>query len=256
MFENILLAIVQAATEFLPISSSGHLVFVSKMISKPNLFFFTILHAASLFAVMIFTRTELKRLLNFDGEYARWWIYLIVATLPAALTGFFFKDIIKTTFSSYLFIGPAFIFTGAVLFSTRFRREHNLKINMKSAILIGLLQVLGLFPGISRSGITISTALLLGVEKEKAIKFSFLLFIPLSFGAVLSNCFTKNGVMEGGGFYFNFSSLIASFVVCLVMSLVFLNLMLRIIKKGKIWFFSIYCLAIGLLSLFLHSLSF
>jgi undecaprenyl-diphosphatase len=253
MFEDILLAVIQAGTEFLPISSSGHLVFISKLISQPNLFFFTVLHAASLFAVMIFTRDELRHLLKFDREYRRWWIYLTIATIPAAATGFFFKDFIGKAFSSYLFIGWAFIFTGCVLYSTRFHKTHDSKVNAKNAIMIGLLQALGLFPGASRSGITISTALHLGVPKEKAMKFSFILFIPLALGAVALNCFTENGIIATGGYYFS-ASLIVSFLVCLVMSLVFLNLVVHIVKKGKFWLFSVYCFGIGLTSLFLHFL--
>lgn len=254
MFEDILLAIVQAATEFLPVSSSGHLVFVSKLISEPSLFFFTVLHAASLFAVLFFTQAEINHLLRFDEGYRKWWLYLIIATLPAALAGFFFRSVIEAQFSSYFFIGCAFIFTGVVLYLTKFRKEQNAQITAKIALIIGLLQVLALFPGVSRSGITISAALLLGVEKVKAIKFSFLLFIPLAFGAAVLNCVMENGVIAKNAYYLNLS-IIGSFIVCLVMSLVFLSLMFHIVKKGRIWLFSFYCFAIGLVSLLLHFLS-
>ena len=101
MLEGIFLAIIQAVTEFLPISSSGHLAFVSKLISEPNLFFFSALHAASLFAIIIFTRKELVHILHFDEGYRKMWLYLIVATIPAALVGFFFRQEIKEAFSSF-----------------------------------------------------------------------------------------------------------------------------------------------------------
>ena len=249
--ENLLLAVIQAATEFLPISSSGHLALVSKLISEPNLFFFTVLHAASLFAVIIFTRNELVHLVHFDEGYRRWWLYILIATVPAACAGFYFKGMIRDTFSSYLFIGIAFIFTGTVLYCTRHKKTSTSRITYTTAAIIGLVQVLALFPGVSRSGITIATALLLGVEKERAIKFSFILFMPLALGALVLNCLMENGIASSGGFYFS-ASVIASFVVCMVMSLVFLNLMVHIVKLGRFWIFSYYCFGIGLVSLLLH----
>jgi len=109
MFNEIILAVVQAATEFLPISSSGHLTLLSNIISEPNLFFFTALHFASLLAVLIFTRKEIAELLSFKKQNRKLWLYLIIATIPAALVGYFFKDLIKKSLSSFLFLGVAFI---------------------------------------------------------------------------------------------------------------------------------------------------
>ena len=101
MLNEIILAIVQAATEFLPVSSSGHLALISNLISEPNLFFFTTLHLASLIAVVVFTREEIINLFSFKKQYRKAWLYLIIATVPAALCGFFFKDAIEETFSSF-----------------------------------------------------------------------------------------------------------------------------------------------------------
>ncbi|MCD5390836.1 undecaprenyl-diphosphate phosphatase [candidate division NPL-UPA2 bacterium] len=246
MLDRILLAIIQAATEFLPISSSGHLALASNLISKsqPDLFFFTVLHVSSLIAAIIFTRKEIGYLLSFNKQYKKMWLYLIVATIPAVLFGFFFIEKIEEAFSSLLFIGLAFIFTGIILFFTRFSKTYS-KLNIKNSLIIGLFQILALFPGVSRSGITISSALFLGIDKEKATKFSFLLFIPLSLGAFI--------LEMGGECYFSLS-LVVSFFVCLILSLVFLNLLLFIAKKGKFWVFSMYCFVIGMISLFLYFL--
>jgi len=241
MLNKIILAVVQAATEFLPISSSGHLALISNLISEPDLFFFTTLHLASLIAVIIFTRDEMRDLLSFKKEYRKMWIYLVIATIPAACIGFLFKGTIEKAFSSLLFLGGAFIFTGAILFLTKFAKRQD-SLNAKNSILIGLCQTLALFPGVSRSGMTISSALFLGIEREKAVKFSFLLFIPLSLGAFL--------LEAGEGAYFNLS-LAVSFFACLIFSLIFLNILLFVVKKEKFWMFSIYCLAIGLISLVL-----
>jgi len=241
MYDEIILAVVQAVTEFLPVSSSGHLALISNLISKPDLFFFTVLHLASLIAVLIFTRKEIVCLLSFDKSCRKWWVYLIIATIPAGLFGYFFKDFVAGSFSSFLYLGIAFLFTGFILFLTKFNYVVS-KLNARSSFVIGLFQVLALFPGVSRSGMTISSGLLMGVDREKAAKFSFLLFVPLAVGAFIS---------EAGGFYFSFS-LLVSFFVCLVLSLVFLNLVLYVINRGKFWLFSIYCFVVGVFSLVLY----
>ena len=241
MFIEVFLAVIQAATEFLPVSSSGHLALFSNLLSEPDLFFFTALHFASLLAVLIFTRNEIVGLIQFKREYSKIWIYLIIGTIPAALVGYFFKDLIEKSLSSYLFLGIAFIFTGFILLLTK-NFSGKERLNSKSALFIGLMQVFALFPGVSRSGMTISAGIFSGVSREKGAKFSFLLFIPLALGAML---------IELGDFYFDFT-LLVSFIVTFLLSLLFLNLLYIVIKKGYFWVFSFYCFFIGLVSLWLH----
>lgn len=243
MINEIILAIIQAVTEFLPISSSGHLALVSNLISKPDLFFFTALHIASLFAVLIFTRKEIYNLITFNKKYIMIWGYLIIATIPAALVGYFFKSTIESAFSSLLFLSGAFIFTGFVLYLTRYTKVSS-SLSSKNSLLIGLFQTLALFPGLSRSGMTISAGMFSGINREKAAKFSFLLFIPLAIGAFIS---------EAGEFFIS-SSLIVSFVITLILSLVFLNILIYVIKKRRFWMFSYYCFVIGIFSLILYFL--
>lgn len=241
MENEILFSVIQAATEFLPISSSGHLALFGNILGEPNLFLITILHLASLLAVLVFTRKEISHLLSFKKESMNLWKYLIIATIPAGLFGFVFKDVIGSTFNSLLVIGVGFIFTGAILLLTKFAHRTD-KLNYKNALIIGLFQILALFPGVSRSGMTISSALFIGINKEKATKFSFLLFIPLIIGATLLNI---------GNAYFNIELLMA-FVITLLLSLVFLNALLYVIKKEKLWLFSFYCFIIGMISIWLH----
>ena len=143
---------------------------------------------------------------------------------------------------SFLFLSISFFFTGIILLSTKFIENKREKINFGNALVIGLFQVLALFPGVSRSGMTISSGLFLGIEREKAVKFSFLLFIPLSIGAM---------ILEFGNIYFSWSLLVA-FLTCFFLSLVFLNLLLKIVKRNYYWIFSIYCFFIGCVSLILH----
>ncbi|MCK5321364.1 undecaprenyl-diphosphate phosphatase [Candidatus Pacearchaeota archaeon] len=241
MLTEIILAIVQAATEFLPVSSSGHLSLVSNLISKPNLFFFTTLHLASLIAVLIFTRKEIFSLLKFDKKSKPLWTFLIIATAPAAIFGFLFHEIIEKMFSSYLFLGIAFIFTGIILLLTKFTKVTS-KFNTKNALVIGLFQVLALFPGISRSGMTISSGMFLGLNREKAARFSFLLLIPLVLAAF---------IFKLGTAYISVS-LVVAFFICLFTSLLFLNLLTKMIKDNKFWLFGFYCLAIGIITLLIY----
>jgi len=243
MIQGIIFAIIQAATEFLPISSSGHLAIVSNIISEPDLFFFTTLHIASLVAVIIFTRSEILSLFKFDLDSKKKWLCLIIATIPAVLVGIFFKDVIKNAFSSLLYLGLAFIFTGFMLFFTKFTKERS-NLTPKKSVIIGLFQAIALLPGVSRSGMTISSALFLGLKKEKAIKFSFLLFIPLSVGAFL---------MESAGHIYINSTIVISFFVCCLLSLCFLHLLYLIMKKEKFWIFSIYCFLIGVITLMMYN---
>ena len=243
MLDEIILAIVQAATEFLPVSSSGHLALVSGLFGEPDVFFFTVLHVASLLAVLIFTRKEIFKLLSFDKKYKKMWLYLILGTIPAAFVGYFYSGFVERQFSSLLFVGSAFIFTGIVLLFTK-NAENNFRLNWKNSFVVGLAQVAAIFPGISRSGMTISVAKLLGVKNEEAFKFSFLLFVPLVLGAL---------VVESGKMYFSLELLVA-FVIALVLSLFFLKLLYKIVKGGKFWMFSFYCFAVGVISILIYFL--
>ena len=241
MINEITMAIVQAATEFLPVSSSGHLALVGNLLGEHSLFFITLLHIASLLAVLIFVRKELVYLTKFSKESNKLLGYLILATIPAAIVGFLFNDFVEAMFSSYLFLAFAFFFTGCVLLLTKIKIKPKQQ-TWKNSLLIGLFQVLALFPGVSRSGMTISAASFLGIERLKAAKFSFLLFIPLSVGAI---------ILSSGEAYFSLS-LVVAFIVCFVLSLAFLNLLYLIIKRGNFWMFSIYCFLISIFSLVLY----
>jgi len=243
MSNEIIYAIIQAATEFLPISSSGHIALLGNLLDKPNLFLITTLHIASLFAVLIYTRKEILYLLTFKKETFKLWAFLIIATIPATLVGFFLKDIIESSLNSPTTIGISFLLTGTIILSTRFAK-HNSKLNYKKSFFIGLFQALALFPGISRSGMTISASLFSGMNREKAAKFSFLLFIPLAIGAF---------ILELGEAYYS-NTLVIAFLICFTLSLAFLYLLTYIIKKDKFWIFSIYCFAIGIIILSLEIL--
>lgn len=243
MIVELIFAIIQAFTEFLPISSSGHLALVSNFISFPNLFLFTFLHLASLIAVLIFLRREIYELVFSPVKNRKIWLYWIIATIPAALFGYLLSDLIDMAFSSFFYLGIFFIFTGIVIFLTKFTHFYS-KLNLKNSLLIGLAQIIALFPGISRSGITISSGLFLGLEREKAAKFSFLLFIPLSIGAFgLELLSIKDSLI-----LFDISYILP-FLTCVILSLFSLQVLKIILRKEYFWMFSFYCLLLGIICL-------
>ena len=138
-------------------------------------------------------------------------------------------------------MGSLCFFTGFILLLTRIKTPAS-KLNYKNALIIGLFQAIALFPGISRSGMTISSAMFAGIEKEKAAKFSFLLFIPIVIGAM---------ILEAGQAYFSLTLAVA-FVISFLLSLIFLNILVYVLKKGYFWMFSVYCFILGIISLILY----
>lgn len=244
MLNEIIMSVVQAATEFLPVSSSGHLSLISSIMAiKPDIFFFTVLHLASLLAVIIFTHKEIASIFKFDEDGRKLLLYLVIATLPAVIFVLIFGDIVKQAFNSLLFIGFAFIITGFVLFATKFSHYFS-RLGWKNSLFIGIMQMFAIFPGISRSGMTISAGIFSGLKKEGAAKFAFLMFIPVSIGAF---------VFEIGQAYFSWS-IVVSFVICFFLSLLFLNVLYGIVRRGKFWWFSVYCWIIGVITLIVYSI--
>ncbi|MBT4376759.1 undecaprenyl-diphosphate phosphatase [archaeon] len=244
MIKEIILAVIQGVTEFLPVSSSGHLALVSNLFGEANLFFFVALHVASLLAVLIYFRKDIWKLRKISEKKIRhYWSYILIGIIPAGAFGFFFGDLIEQAISSYLFIGIAFLITGSLLLATKFIRGKK-GLTFWKSFWVGMAQILALFPGISRSGTTTAVAMFQRVDPEKAGRFSFIIFIPLAIGAM---------IFEFGSFYFDISLLI-SFIVCFFVSLGALNLFFRSLKKNYFWIFGIYCFILGILSLIFATL--
>lgn len=240
MFKELTLAVVQALTEFLPLSSSGHLALFSGYFGEIDLFYFTVLHFASLLALVYFTRKEIMTLLSPKTEESRrLWLYLFIGILPAGIFGLFFKSFIEKAFDSPFAISIGFLFTGTILTLCLFFQDTNAKPSFRSSIVVGLSQLLALFPGVSRSGTTISFGLFTGLKREEAFRFSFLMAIPLIFGALL---------LESGNAYFSWG-LVAGFLLCTILSFYSLKLLEIVLKNKHFWVFGIYCLTIGLILL-------
>lgn len=185
----VLLAVLQGITEFLPVSSSGHLVLAQKLLgfAAPPLAYDVCFHLGTLLAVVVYFFRDLRELaLRFTRrENFRLLVLLAVATLPAAAVGLLFRERIESLFSGASFLGWAFWFTAAVLLASRFLRRQRRLPDVAAALLIGAAQAVAILPGVSRSGMTIAVALLLGLSFDFSFRFSFLLSIPAVLGAVV-----------------------------------------------------------------------
>ncbi len=182
--KSLILGIVQGLTEFLPISSSGHLVILKHWLNfqSEGAIMEVTLHFATLLAIIVFFR---KKLLDYVTKEKI--LIIIVGTIPIALIGILFKDEIKLLFNNYLLVTVTLSLTGLMLFLSKNPKESKEEPDLKMALIIGLAQALALTPGISRSGFTVATALLLGVKRKKAFEFSFILAIPALLGAFIIN---------------------------------------------------------------------
>ncbi|MEW6679979.1 MAG: undecaprenyl-diphosphate phosphatase, partial [bacterium] len=190
--DSIILGIVQGLTEFFPISSSAHLVIIPSLlkIPFPSIFFDVCLHLGTLFAVIIFWFSKIKNItislfkLKRDDD-ARLGLLIIVAMIPSGVIGALFKDPLEKLFESPIRVAFLLLVTGVLLFLTRFFKEKKEKINLFDALIIGLFQGLAIAPGISRSGSCISSGLFLGLKRELAFDFAFLLSIPAILAAFI-----------------------------------------------------------------------
>ena len=258
----VILGIVQGVTEFLPVSSSGHLVLLQKIfgITEPALFFDTMLHAGTLTAVFIVLWKEILEILKKPLQPLTW--FLIIATIPAVAAALVFGKTIDNLFESGKFLGVAFLITALLLsiaesLSKRAGAEGGLKkredMNWIDALVIGILQAIAIIPGISRSGATISGALSRKLDRDFAARFSFLLSIPAILGAVVlqSKDILKLGIADetvNGGI--STAAVITGTLFAAVTGYFAIRFMLKIIREKSLRGFAIYTTILGILILF------
>lgn len=250
LLEVIILAIVQGITEWLPISSSGHLVLLEHYMGiTASVFFDVILHVGTLLAVLVAFGKDIQGILKalfesgFKTEQGKLAFYIIIGSVPTAIIGFVFQALFESFFSNLLIVGFAFIGTGILLYLSKLQRNRNAELDTPKALVIGTIQGVALIPGVSRSGSTISTGLLLKMKKEKAYQFSFLLFIPAVIGAALAE-----GIKEWSSLSvasFDLPTLLLGIFVTSIVSFVFLKLLFRIVIKEKFHWFAYYCWVLG-----------
>ncbi len=259
MLQAIFLGVVQGLTEFLPVSSSGHLVFFQSLLGlkEPPIFFDVMVHVGTLLAVVVYFRTDIWKIIEGIGsalrkkegnqEGVKLLLFIILASIPTGLMGLLFRDWFESFFSKPQWVGGMLILTGLVLWFTRFVKGEGRplpRMEWVDAVFIGIAQGLAIIPGISRSGATISIGLFCGLDRELSGKFSFLLSIPAILGATLLEM--KKVDSMGSLWPILFGSVVAFGVGILA-----LTFLIRIIKIEKIFNFSYYCCGMGILMIIL-----
>ncbi len=256
-FEALILGLVQGLTEFLPVSSSGHLELGAAIfgLEEDNLTFSIIVHGATFLSVLVVFRNDILHLIislfrfqwNVETKFIA---LLLLSALPVGIAGVFFKDSIENLFEGrVILVGFMLLVTALLLFLTRFAPNQKKEVGVKSAIIIGLAQTLAIMPGISRSGATISTALYLGIDKEKATRFSFLMVLIPIFGASLLELI-KLYTEATEPSAISTSSLLIGAIAAFGAGLMACSWMLKIVKQGKLVYFSVYCAIAGLIAIF------
>jgi undecaprenyl-diphosphatase len=251
--DAIILGIIQGLTEFLPVSSSGHLelgkaILGDNSVPKESLLFTVVLHFATALSTIVIFRKDilliLKGILKFEwNEDLQFISKIALSMLPAVIVGLFFEKQLEQLFGgNILLVGCMLIITAILLFLADKAKDTNKKVSFSNAFIIGISQAIAMLPGISRSGATISTSVLLGNDKTKAARFSFLMVVPLIFGKIAKD-------IVGGELNFdssNITALSAGFIAAFVAGLFACTWMISLVKKSKLSYFAIYCVVVGI----------
>lgn len=253
-WDVIILGIIQGLTEFLPISSSGHLVVSQHIlgIDVPGVSLEIWLHFGTFVAVLVYYCKRLiemsKALFGFGEnreENLRLLLAIIVGTIPAVIIGLSLKSTIESAFGSPAFASAMLIVTGFILLASGMARDKKMPINIPRGLAIGIAQALAILPGISRSGSTITCAMLLGIKPSKAAEFSFLLAIPAIGGAFLLDLISSDMEVFSGS---DMGLYILGALVSFVFGLLSIHYLLKLIASGKFFIFGFYCLVVGIIS--------
>ncbi len=250
--EALILGILQGLTEFLPVSSSGHIELgkVLLNIQDPNSLTFTVLvHGATVLSTITVFRREIyaliKNIFKFQwSESNQYIVLLVISMIPVGLVGVLWEKQIDALFSGRLFlVGSMLLVTATVLYSTIFANHKGKKVSYGSALIIGVAQAFAVIPGISRSGATIGTALLLGIDRDDATRFSFLMVLLPILGATALK--VKTLIEQPGSVSADFWPMFAGFTGAFLAGLFACQWMITLVRRGKIVYFALYCLVIG-----------
>ena len=248
-WQALVLGLIQGITEWLPISSSGHLILFEKLygITQP-IALNVVLHLASLIVVLIVFRKDILKLimgfLNGEKYFVQYSIWLVIASIPVAIIGLFFRSYIEQAFHNFWTMGISFLFTGLLLLFSKYPAKKTKSLSLSSTLLMGVGQAIAILPGVSRSGTTISAGLLNGRKQEEVVRFSFFLFIPAILGASILEISSIRTLT-------NIPAVIFAVIVTIITGLLTMRFLFRIIKSKKFYYFGWYCLIMGLLMLIL-----
>ena len=256
VLDSILLGIIQGLTEFLPVSSSGHLelgkaVLGDKSIPEESLLFTVVLHFATALSTIVVFRKDvwsiLKGILKFEwNEDLQFASKIAISMIPAVIVGLFFEEQLEQLFGgNILLVGFMLLITAILLFFADKAKNTNKNVSFSNAFIIGVAQAIAMLPGISRSGATISTSVLLGNDKTKAARFSFLMVVPLIFGKIAKDVLSGDLSLESQ----NFTTLSIGFIAAFISGLFACTWMIRLVKKSKLSYFAIYCAIVGLIAI-------
>jgi len=257
IIDAIILGIIQGLTEFLPVSSSGHLelgeaLLGSEAIPQESLMFTVVLHFATALSTMVIFRKDIIEI--FQGifnsiknlewnEESKFSVKIIISMIPAVIIGYKYEREFEQLFgNNILLVGSMLIVTALLLFLADRAKKTHKKVSLLDGLIIGVAQGIAMLPGISRSGATISTSVLLGIDKTKAARFSFLMVVPLIFGKIakdiLSGELTYNST--------SFGYLSVGFIAAFISGLFACTWMIALVKKSKLTYFAIYCVVVGI----------
>ncbi|MCK5825104.1 MAG: undecaprenyl-diphosphate phosphatase [Ichthyobacteriaceae bacterium] len=256
ILEAIVLGVVQGLTEFLPVSSSGHLEIAKAILGgdtvpAESMLMTVILHTATALSTIVIFRKDIMEILKgffqfkWNDEF-KFSLKIIVSMIPAAIIGVAFSDEIENMFDGNLtMVGAMLLITGLLLLLADKAKPSEKSVSFKSALIIGISQAIAIMPGISRSGATISTSVLLGIDRERSARFSFLMVVPLILGKISKDLLSGDVVLAES----SFTPMVVGFVAAFITGLFACTWMISLVKKSKLTWFAIYCFVVGAISL-------
>jgi undecaprenyl-diphosphatase len=253
LLEAIILGIIQGLTEFLPVSSSGHLelvkaLFPGDQLPEESLLITVVLHGATALSTVVVFRKEVLELVKGLFQFKRnesfdYSMKIVVSMIPAGFVGFYFNDTLEVLFNGQIFlVGMMLIVTGLLLFFADRAKASAKGVGFRDAVLIGIAQAIAILPGISRSGATISTSVLLGIDRDKAARFSFLMVVPLILGKMAKDLLDGALMDTATGWM----PLTAGFLSAFIVGILACNWMITLVRNSKLRYFAYYCFGIGI----------
>ncbi len=255
LIRALILGLIQGLTEFLPVSSSGHLELAKfflgdTSVAEESLLMTVVLHSATALATLVVFRKDvaeiIRGLLQFRyNEETAFSLKIVLSMIPAALIGIFFDDLLSALFDRQIaLVALMLLVTGLLLFLADRAKSSDRAVSYRDAFIIGVAQAIAILPGISRSGATIATSVLLGIDREKAARFSFLMVVPLIFGKMAKD--TLDGDLSQTH---NWTALAIGFVAAFFTGILACTWMIKLVKQSRLTYFAIYCFVVAALTL-------
>ncbi|HAT66985.1 MAG TPA: UDP-diphosphatase [Flavobacteriaceae bacterium] len=256
VLDAVILGIIQGLTEFLPVSSSGHLelgkaILGDQMVAEESLLFTVVLHFATALSTLVVFRKDVWEILyglfqfkwNQEMQFS---LKIIISMIPAVIIGVMFEEQLESLFGgSIAFVGAMLIVTAILLWFADKAKNTGKKVTFKDAFIIGVSQAIAMLPGISRSGATISTSVLLGNDKGKAARFSFLMVVPLIFGKIAKDIMSGDLSTDTA----NLSTLGIGFIAAFIAGIAACTWMIKLVRNSKLKWFAVYCFIVGIIAI-------